>query len=183
MFQELYICSTMLKKYSISIAWSILSVWVFYTLFHTVLAVFELNMHHTIVQHQLKHHKEKKTIELTIFMCDKNFVRINKKEFVWQNEWYDIVSISEKDGIYHIVAYPDKKEEKLRKNLAQAIEQNQEKSEKGKHTQKFELKESYTNTILYLFNSTYSLVDYYQPEFRMQDGILTLPCPPPKITA
>jgi hypothetical protein len=171
----------MLKKCSTSIAWGILSVWVFYTIIHTVLAVFQLGTHHSTVDYALKHKKEKHLKHLTIPVTDKAFVRINKKEFVWQGEWYDIVNLSEKEGAYHIIAYPDKKEAKLRKNLADSVEQNQEKS--GQHTfsLKFEWKEIYISQIKYVFYV------YFISVFGCKDSVLntlntflTLPTPPPE---
>lgn len=111
----------------------------------------ELNIHHKTIAEKLKRKKEKTLVRLCIPAQDKDFVRVNKKEFIWQGQWYDIDEIQEKNGMYEIIAHPDKKEKELQEKLNQALEHEQEQSEKSKKSPKFELKETYAQKIEYLF--------------------------------
>lgn len=170
----------MFKKHSVHIAWVILSVWIFYTVIHTGMALLQLNLHHKNTQYRLTHKKEKYLVSLTISHNEKDFIRVNKKEFIWQGEWYDIEQITEKNGVLHITAYPDKKEEKLQKRLAKALEQHQEQSEKGKNHVKFELKESYVNAVKFLFIPLSRI--FFTPYLILdtQSAYLSLLKPPPE---
>jgi 5S rRNA maturation endonuclease (ribonuclease M5) len=143
------------NKYSVYTSWVILSVWVFYTIIHTGVALLQLNAHHQNTEYKLKYKKEKQLVSLTVSPESTEFIRVNKKEFIWQGEWYDIEEITEKNGVLHILAHPDKKEEKLQKNLTKALEHNQEQPQKSKNNIKFELKESYISHIDFLFISPY----------------------------
>lgn len=171
----------MLKRYSHSIAWVILSVWVFYTFIHTATAIFQLKLHHTTVNHILKRKKEKKLVQLTVPAWDNTFIRINKKEFIWQGEWYDILNISEKQGTLFITAYHDKKEKKLRNILSQAVEHEQENSGKNKINPKFELKEICITKVFFMFDVSCIKLIYKNIQDKIENIALSLPYPPPEI--
>lgn len=166
--------------YSKIIAYFTLSVWIFYIFIHTAIALLQLSIHHQTIQRKVSHKNPKHIKQLVISTQDKNFIRINQKEFIWQNEWYDIVSISQSDGLLYLTAYLDKKEHKLRKNLSETIQNSQEKSEKSKINPKFEGKEYCINGIIYSFITFSSSYSYYSFEYKIQDLSLPLISPPPK---
>lgn len=168
-------------NYSKIIAYFTLSIWIFYIFIHTGIALLQLSIHHQTIERKVNHNSQKKDIKkLVIPIQDKNFIRINQKEFIWQNEWYDIVSISQSEGLLYLTAYLDKKEHKLRKNLSETIQNSQEKSEKNKINPKFEGKEYCTNEITYSFIAFSSSYNYYSFEYKIQDLSLPLTSPPPK---
>lgn len=171
------------KKHSVHAAWAILSVWVFYTVIHTGVALLQLNLHHYHTEYELQHKKQKPLVCLTILPESKDFIRVNKKEFIWQGEWYDIKEITEQNGTLYIIAYPDKKEKKFQERLAKALEQHQEQSQKGKNHVKFELKESYVSAVKFLFIPlcrTFFILWYLILD--TQSVHLSLPKPPPEFT-
>ncbi|MCS7029701.1 MAG: hypothetical protein NZ519_13145 [Bacteroidia bacterium] len=164
------------------IAWGLLIVWVFYTCLYTPLVMTYLIAHHKTVTHLLKN-KKQALVHLCIPIEDKNFTRINEKECIWQNQWYDIEKIEEKEGYYHILAHTDIKEKTLMSNLQNLLELFAvEKASKTKSISKFELKDTYLTTLVFRFlPSTYPVFGNITTCLCLPIPEISLPEPPPKI--
>ncbi|MCS7078366.1 MAG: hypothetical protein NZ455_16765 [Bacteroidia bacterium] len=170
-----------MKRYHFITAWILLIIWIFHTLIHTTLLLTQIGIHHTKVARLLKN-KKQNLVHISVPSNDKTFIKINEKECIWQQEWYDIQSIEERNGIYYIAAYLDSKEKILIQDLENALEHHQDKNPKSKNYLKFEVKDTYLTVVnFYLIRSSYLISINHSNFFDIGRIYLNLPEPPPEV--